>query len=943
VNAAQQKRARTRITDEQLKILRAHFDINNSPSEEQIHDMANRSGLPHKVIKHWFRNTLFKERQRNKDSPYNFNNPPSTTLNLEEYEKTGEAKVTPIATDESKDALKPGPSESPNKPFQQQQAQQQKQGGQPQQKQQGQQQFPKPPEVIKTEPRDRDAPSQLGPEGQSQQESALPLDPRTRELVERLSEYTEEKFRRQMSPSPSPSGSGTDPRGPSPASLTLTSIIASQLGPDALQSPHAVSTMLPPKLTPPNFASPTHGAAPPGLPLTPTSRSVSPGRSYNTNSSDCYSHLGGGGGGGGSNGSGSSGGSTGKRANRTRFTDYQIKVLQEFFENNAYPKDDDLEYLSKLLSLSPRVIVVWFQNARQKARKVYENQPAVEPAPGVGDGDAGRFQRTPGLNYQCKKCLLVFQRYYELIRHQKTHCFKEEDAKRSAQAQAAAAQIAAVMSSEDSNSSTITEQSQHAPTVAVSAATQQQQPPPLLSPPIQSQSAATAVTATMPGTPAPPSAAVTPTPSTSMCPRSPLSLTPSPVDSGKESSFQCDKCNLVFPRFELWREHQLVHIMNPNLFPSYPPDSPFGILQQHAQLQQQQQQQLAGLSVGDLAQHPLANILGTVGKRKFDDVDEQSERESDQPKDKRLRTTILPEQLDYLYQKYQIESNPSRKMLENIAREVGLKKRVVQVWFQNTRARERKGQGRAHSQVINKRCPFCPAHFKVKSALESHLTTKHADQCSRGEINIDALPDEEVSMDSMTSSQMGDTFGRHGGSGSTSSTGQNMMPPLFSPFQAQDMEASLKKYYEESVKRYISELQAQHSSQNGKEGGSGGSVKNEDVASGGEGGSGGGGGGGGVGPDTTPLDLSKPVDLSRSLKAESEGYERSIGDDDSMSECTDNMEDESNPTSPASSTQSQTLRPPTTPSTPGQTTSNKRFRTQMSSLQVSKVKVKVPT
>lgn len=53
--------------------------------------------------------------------------------------------------------------------------------------------------------------------------------------------------------------------------------------------------------------------------------------------------------------------SAGKRANRTRFTDYQIKVLQEFFENNSYPKDSDLEYLSKLLLLSPRVIVVWFQ------------------------------------------------------------------------------------------------------------------------------------------------------------------------------------------------------------------------------------------------------------------------------------------------------------------------------------------------------------------------------------------------------------------------------------------------------------------------------------------------------------------------------------------------------------------------------------------------------
>uniref|UniRef100_A0A803XTT1 Homeobox domain-containing protein n=1 Tax=Meleagris gallopavo TaxID=9103 RepID=A0A803XTT1_MELGA len=75
---SQFKRPRTRITDDQLKILRAYFDINNSPSEEQIQEMAEKSGLSQKVIKHWFRNTLFKERQRNKDSPYNFSNPPIT-------------------------------------------------------------------------------------------------------------------------------------------------------------------------------------------------------------------------------------------------------------------------------------------------------------------------------------------------------------------------------------------------------------------------------------------------------------------------------------------------------------------------------------------------------------------------------------------------------------------------------------------------------------------------------------------------------------------------------------------------------------------------------------------------------------------------------------------------------------------------------------------------
>lgn len=59
-SASPQKRARTRITDEQLKILRQYFDINNSPSEEHIKEMSIKAQLPEKVIKHWFRNTLFK-------------------------------------------------------------------------------------------------------------------------------------------------------------------------------------------------------------------------------------------------------------------------------------------------------------------------------------------------------------------------------------------------------------------------------------------------------------------------------------------------------------------------------------------------------------------------------------------------------------------------------------------------------------------------------------------------------------------------------------------------------------------------------------------------------------------------------------------------------------------------------------------------------------------
>ena len=48
-----------------------------------------------------------------------------------------------------------------------------------------------------------------------------------------------------------------------------------------------------------------------------------------------------------------------------------------------------------------------------------------------------------------------------------------------------------------------------------------------------------------------------------------------------------------------------------------------------------------------------------------------------------------------------------------------------------------------HQQIINKHCPFCRALFKARSALESHLATRHADQYTKGEIDIDALPDSE--------------------------------------------------------------------------------------------------------------------------------------------------------------------------------------------------------
>ncbi|UYV84163.1 hypothetical protein LAZ67_X001373 [Cordylochernes scorpioides] len=745
INQQQQKRARTRINDEQLKILRAYFDINNSPTEEQLIEMSEKSGLPLKVIKHWFRNTLFKERQRNKDSPYNFNNPPSTYLNLEEYEKTGEAKVIPINNN-------------------------------PEENKEEDKNSPKKTEAI---PEVSVAPVTSEPQ----------INSIKKEPVASIEKPQNEEASLNCSSPYNPTQPKMKLSTPSPISTSLSS------GDESLRNKF--------------IETPTHHFFPSSLPMPHIGSSITPtpptSESPNSTGTPCSSGT----------TTPTTTMSSGKRANRTRFTDYQIKVLQEFFETNAYPKDDDLEYLSKLLCLSPRVIVVWFQNARQKARKVYENQPPPNE-------EDLRSQKSPGLTYQCRKCMQVFQRYYELIKHQKNSCYKDD----------MMANHLKPVPGEESNSALLAK--------LASESEKMNQPP----------------------------------------------------------VYRCDKCSLVFTRLDLWREHQIVHIMNPTLFPNINNNSPY-IYPYEAQQ----------------PKSPM-NML----KRKLSDDEDENKDLSDQPRDKRLRTTILPEQLDYLYQKYQIESNPSRKMLDAIAKEVGLKKRVVQVWFQNTRARERKGQFRAHQQVIHKRCPFCRALFKARSALESHLATRHADQYTKGEIIIDALPDGDCDSNSEAPSTSEDRLSSYNMASYSPSISQASMLPT----DTESLNATMKRYYQDSLKKYIDEISIQNtptskdirslptdlslkmSKSPGKN-----DMKKED----------------------TPLDLSKPLKMADLEKFSLSDVislgdkEDSIADDapsETYSESTDNMDGDDffYETSPS-------------PKTPG---GAKRYRTQMSNMQLKVMK-----
>jgi AT-binding transcription factor 1 len=338
----QGKRARTRISDDQLKILRANFDINNSPTEETLNKMSAQTGLPLKVIKHWFRNTLFKERQKNKDSPYNFNNPPSTKLNLEEYEKTGEAKVAPLGPSDQEEYIK---QEAAKK------------------------------ELSSVVDSKKDfKPSPGGPNGNV--ESAHNANSKVPTIT---TTSVSSAIDRSVNETLNSSLPISECSSTSPTSFPQFSrLLGPHLTPGALGGPGGQ----PPPLLP-NF---------PAFPLTTSSMSTTPPMPEYLTTLARQSPM--------PKSPQSVGSGQGKRANRTRFTDYQIKVLQEFFENNAYPKDDDLEYLSKLLGLSPRVIVVWFQNARQKARKIYENQPPneVEGGRNATDEASGRFTSTSGCN-----------------------------------------------------------------------------------------------------------------------------------------------------------------------------------------------------------------------------------------------------------------------------------------------------------------------------------------------------------------------------------------------------------------------------------------------------------------------------------------------------------------------------------------------------------------
>ncbi|KAG5676798.1 hypothetical protein PVAND_006606 [Polypedilum vanderplanki] len=90
-------------------------------------------------------------------------------------------------------------------------------------------------------------------------------------------------------------------------------------------------------------------------------------------------------------------------------------------------------------------------------------------------------------------------------------------------------------------------------------------------------------------------------------------------------------------------------------------------------------------------------------------------------KAKRVRTTFTEEQLQVLQANFQIDSNPDGQDLERIASVTGLSKRVTQVWFQNSRARQKK-----HIHAVPRENDQFGRHINLQLTYSFQQNTTHS-------------------------------------------------------------------------------------------------------------------------------------------------------------------------------------------------------------------------
>merc|ERR1712045_834022 len=65
VGQAKTKRARTSFKHHQLRIMKAHFQVNQNPDSRELKMLSQKTGLDKKVLQVWFQNARAKWRRMN--------------------------------------------------------------------------------------------------------------------------------------------------------------------------------------------------------------------------------------------------------------------------------------------------------------------------------------------------------------------------------------------------------------------------------------------------------------------------------------------------------------------------------------------------------------------------------------------------------------------------------------------------------------------------------------------------------------------------------------------------------------------------------------------------------------------------------------------------------------------------------------------------------------
>ncbi|KAM7396627.1 hypothetical protein PAMP_019659 [Pampus punctatissimus] len=654
----QGKRTRTRISEEQLTVLRKHFDINTLPSDDEMNKMSALSGLPHKVIKHWFRNTLFKERQRDKDSPYNFNNPPTTAL---EESREEAAQNQPLSLSPS--SLSPGLS-------------------------------------AHTSPQPQTTDLQRGEPHRGRRSSRTRFTEQQLETLQGVFEATpyprEEEYDRLS------------------AMLSLPNRVIVVWFQNARQRARKSQD-----------------------------RGTDDGLEGNNQlgkiqrqKNGCYKNDGDNE----DNSCGDEGQSDSQNENSMDLTyEYYTHPDSPVLDSSTHctesehltakgepapvtRKQED-KIMSPQANKSPATVQIQngISNTDQHKEIVQAIQTVSSPQPEVQLQSDGTLERTqPRSSFSSQKIVPITQSVPDASRgHIHSH---PSD--------------------------------------------------PVVEKPIETSPSLSSAPESEPSHTRQPE--VTSGLSTEMQPQNQL-------QTQNQAQYQCSLCPVSLPSFQLWQEHQTRHLlaaqsqvqllhsgftdrtmpymmlhpnhtlmasqmlsgamsqMHPN--PTHPMISHLNSIQIKNTLSDHSSNTLTNLSQSSLT--PIKQSLKLLPETSFEGQRCGREVEEEHRRDKRQRTTITPEQLEVLYQRYSLDSNPTRGVLEGIARDVGLTRRVVQVWFQNTRARERKGQfrsmgpGSSFSLGLNHlRCPFCRALFKVKSALDAHMRSRHWTEAERAGYNL---------------------------------------------------------------------------------------------------------------------------------------------------------------------------------------------------------------